>query len=76
MAEADPPKTAFSDGHRLLQFTWMPFGLATGHPTLEWAIDFVLLTAIGRHTLDYSNVVICSSTFEEHLVHLKETMSL
>ena len=77
VAPADRPKTAFSDGHRLLQFVRMPFGLATAPSTFQRAINFVLAPVLGRHTLAYlDDVVVYSQTYEEHLHHLDETLSL
>lgn len=75
--EKDRPKTAFSDGFRLFQFKRMPFGLATAPSTFQRAINAVLSPVLGKHALAYlDDVVIYSSSFEEHLDHLDETLRL
>ena len=77
MDPEDKDKTAFSDGHRLLQFTRMPFGLVTAPSTFMRAMSRILTPVLGRHTLAYlDDVVIFSSTFEDHLMHLAETLTL
>ena len=77
MDPEDKDKTAFSDGHRLLQFTRMPFGLVTAPSTFMRAMARILSPVLGRHTLAYlDDVVIFSATFEDHLKHLAETLTL
>ena len=77
MDPADKAKTAFSDGHRLLQFTRMPFGLVTAPSTFQRTMNYVLTTVLGRHTLAYmDDVVVFSGTFDEHIRHLTETLGL
>ena len=77
MDPEDKDKTAFSDGHRLLQFTRMPFGLVTAPSTFMRAMTKILTPVLGRHTLAYlDDVVVFSPTFGEHLDHLKETLTL
>ncbi|XP_037783488.1 uncharacterized protein LOC119579649 [Penaeus monodon] len=73
----DRPKTAFSDGHRLIQFRKLPFGLATAPSTFQWAVNCVLSSVLGRHTIAYlDDVVVHSSNFDDHLRHLDETLLL
>ncbi|XP_037773237.1 uncharacterized protein LOC119568907 [Penaeus monodon] len=77
VAPEDRPKTAFSDGHRLWQFRRLPFGLATAPSTFQRTINMVLSAVLGRHTVAYlDDVVVHSSSFEEHLEHLTETLHL
>ncbi|XP_037773928.1 uncharacterized protein LOC119570135 [Penaeus monodon] len=77
VAKPDRPKTAFSDGHRLWQFARLPFGLVTAPPTFQRAINFILSPVLGKHTVAYlDDIVVHSATFEEHLVHLEETLQL
>ena len=74
---ADKPKTAFSDGRNLWQFTRMPYGLKTAGATYQRMINFVLSPVLGRHTLAYlDDIVIYSNNFEEHLQHLEETLDI
>nr|XP_027235998.1 uncharacterized protein LOC113827302 [Penaeus vannamei] len=73
----DRQKTAFSDGHRLLQFRRLPFGLSTAPTTFQRTMNVVLASVLGRHTLAYlDDVVIASASFSEHLQHLQETLAL
>jgi len=73
----DRPKTAFSDGHRLFQFRKLPFGLATAPSTFQRAVNCVLSSVLGRHTIAYlDDVVVHSNNFDDHLRHLDETLSL
>lgn len=73
----DRPKTAFSDGHRLFQFKRLPFGLATAPSTFQRTMNVILSPVLGRHTLAYlDDIVIYSASFDLHLQHLDETLSL
>jgi len=73
----DRQKTAFSDGHRLLQFRRLPFGLSTAPTTFQRTMNVVLASVLGHHTLAYlDDVVVASASFSEHLQHLQETLAL
>lgn len=77
VAPEDRPKTAFSDGYRLFQWRRMPFGLSTAPTTFQRTMNAVLSPVLGKHTLAYlDDIVIYSRTFEEHLLHLKETLDI
>lgn len=76
VAEEDRPKTTFSVGHRLWQFRCLPFGLAIAPTTFQRTVNLVLSSVLGRHTLAYLDVIVHSSTFEQHLQLLDETLSL
>ena len=74
---SDRPKTAFSDGARLFQFTRMPYGLKTAPQTFQRTINLVLSSVLGRHTAAYlDDVVIFSEDMDSHLLHLRETLTL
>lgn len=48
----------------------MPFGLAIAPSTFQCAINVFLIPVLGKHTLAYLNdVIIYSTSFEEHLSH-------
>lgn len=71
------PKTAFSDGRRLLQFVRLHFGLATAPVTFQKTINVVLGSVLGKYTFAYlDDVIIHSKTFDEHLCLLEETLHL
>ena len=73
----DRPKTAFSDGNRLYQFRRLPFGLSGAPTTYQRVMNVVLSSVLGKHTLAYlDDVLVYSKTFEDHLVHLDETLTL
>ena len=73
----DRPKTAFTDGRRLLQFRRLPFGLSTAPSTFQRTMNVVLASVLGRHTLAYlDDVVVASTSFSEHKEHLRETLGL
>ena len=73
MAQADTEKTAFStpDGH--YQFTVMPFGVCNGPSSFQRLMNVVLRGLIWRTCLVYlDDIIVFSSTFEEHLSRLEE----
>ena len=73
----DRPKTAFTDGHRLYHFNRLPFGLATAPSTFQRTMNMILASVLGKHTLAYlDDIVVYSKSFDEHLQHLEETLTL
>ena len=77
MNPTDKEKTAFTDGRRLFQWKRMPFGLRTAPSTFQRMVNLVLASVLGKHSLAYlDDIIIFSKTFEDHLVHLSETLSL
>ena len=77
MTEEDKPKTAFSDGSQLWQFKRMPYGLKNAPATFQRAMNTILTPVLGKHTLAYlDDIIVFSSTFDEHMINLKETLNL
>lgn len=73
----DRPKTAFSDGYRLLQFCRMSFGLSTAPATFQRTMNLVLSPVLGRHTLCYlDDIIVYSKGFSQHFQDLEETLQL
>ena len=71
----DRAKTAFATPFGLHQFTRMPFGLQGAPVTFQIMVDR-LLEETGDFTNAYiDDVVIYSSSWEEHLVHLREVLN-
>lgn len=76
MSESDKQKTAFVTPDGLFEFNVMPFGLCNAPATFERTIDSILRGLKWRTCLCYlDDVIIFSSTFEEHLVRLSEVLS-
>lgn len=74
VAEQDRPKTAFTTPQGLYQFNVMPFGLQGAPATFQRLMDRVLrgLDEFAAAYLD--DVVVFSSTWKEHLDHLRQVM--
>lgn len=71
MDEADKEKTAFATPDGLFEFNVMPFGLCNAPATFERMIDNVLRGLKWKTCLCYlDDIVIFSSTFDEHLHRL------
>ncbi|KMQ85849.1 gag-pol polyprotein [Lasius niger] len=71
---ADIPKTAIATPFGLFEFLYMPFGLRNAAQTFQRFINEVL------HGLSYcyayiDDILIASSTEEEHIAHLREVFS-
>lgn len=71
------PLTAFTvPGRGLMQFTVMPFGLHSTPATLQSLVDTVLDPKLEPHVFVYfDDIIIISSSFEEHLTRLREVFS-
>ena len=73
VAKEDRPKTAFATPYGLFQFNVMPFGLQGAPATFQRLMDRVI------QGLDFAaayldDLVIFSSTWEEHLLHLRSIL--
>ena len=77
LAESSRPKTAFTVPNRpLYQFTRMPFGLCNSPQTLCRLMDKVVPYGMKTHVFVYlDDLLILSTTFDEHVVHLTEVAS-
>ena len=73
MREQDKAKTAFAVPWGLYEFNVLPFGLKGGPGMFMRMMQHVLGEAQGKYCQCYiDDVVIYSSTFEEHLQHLED----
>ena len=76
VAEEDKKKLAFVVDGKLYEFNVMPFGGTNAPATFQRLVDRVLHGLTWRQCLVYiDDVLIFSSTFEEHLKHLHEVFS-
>jgi hypothetical protein len=74
---ADRDKTTFTSHRGLYRFKRMPFGLMSAPATFQRAIDVVLRTVRFQCALTYvDDIVIYSSTFEQHLADLSRVLKL
>lgn len=75
LAEKPKPYTAFCTDYNLFEFNRVPFGLATGAAVLSRLLDAVLGDFKFKFVYNYlDDVVIYSSSFSEHLGHLKQVL--
>ncbi|CAG8611019.1 11566_t:CDS:2 [Cetraspora pellucida] len=71
--EGDRDKTAFITPYGMFEFNVMPFGLANAPATFQRLMDNIFRDIIGKFVVVYlDDLNIFSTTFEEHLSHLKE----
>lgn len=76
VAPSDREKTAFVTPDGLFEFTVMPFGLSNAPATFERMMDTILQGLKWQTCLCYlDDVVIFSSTFEDHVDRLVEVLS-
>lgn len=75
LEEASRPYTAFRTPLGLYQFTVLPFGLHGAPATFQRLMDQVLRGCEEWSAAYLDDVVIYSATWEDHLIHLKETLS-
>ena len=72
--ETDRPKTAFTTPQGLYQFRVMPFGLQGAPATFQRMMDS-LLRGLRKFTAAYlDDIVIFSTSWEEHLLHLRTVL--
>ena len=69
MAEEDIPKTAITTPFGLFEFLRMPFGLCNASQTFQRFIDDILRGLPFAYAY-LDDIVIASSTYEEHCEHL------
>ena len=75
MNETDREKTAFVTKQGIFEFNVMPFGLTNAPATFQRLMDRVFYDIKDKYVLVYlDDVTIYSSTFEEHIQHLKEVL--
>ena len=73
LAEEDRPVTAFVTFMGLYEFTKLPFGLSVAPSIFQSTMNRVLAGALYKHCMCYlDDIVIYSSTFQEHLKHLED----
>jgi hypothetical protein len=68
--------TAFCTSFGLFEFTKLPMGISVGCQVLSRVVDFLFGDL--KHSFDYNfmdDLVVYSSSFEEHLGHLREVFS-
>ena len=75
MAEEDQAKTAFVSPKGLYQFTTMPFGLRGAPATFQQLMDRVLRGTESFAGVYLDDILIHSSTWEEHLNHLSDILT-
>lgn len=76
VTEEDKPKTAFTTGKGHYEFNVMPFGLSNAPATFQRLMDLVLTGLQYEECLVYlDDVIIFSSTFEEHMSRLRSVFS-
>ncbi|GFT98915.1 retrovirus-related Pol polyprotein from transposon 297 [Trichonephila clavipes] len=74
---SDIVKTAFVTKNGTYAFRRMPFGLSGAVPNFQKAIDIILKPVIGKFVNVYmDDVIISSSSFTQHVKHLKEVFRL
>uniref|UniRef100_A0A1X7US32 Reverse transcriptase domain-containing protein n=1 Tax=Amphimedon queenslandica TaxID=400682 RepID=A0A1X7US32_AMPQE len=75
VAAVDRPKTSFSTPHGLFQFTMMPLGLKGAPATFQHLTDSVT-HGLDNFVLAYQDdLIIFSTTFEEHLDHIRVVLT-
>ncbi len=76
-ARADREKTAFASFEGCLQWTRMPFALCNAPATFQTTLDILLTGYRWRSCFVYlDNVIIFSSTFDEHLRHARDILQV
>lgn len=76
VAPEDQDKTAFITPEGKFNFTRMPFGLKGAPATFQRLMDTLLATSRDHASSYIDDTVIFSSTWTEHLVHLREVLDI
>ncbi|CAF4587035.1 unnamed protein product, partial [Rotaria sp. Silwood2] len=72
----DRPKTAFSTRDQHYQFTVLPQGVTNGPPAFQRIVSQILGPTRWKYSLAYlDDVIIYSSTFDQHLIHLDDILN-
>ena len=71
MREIDIPKTAFYTPRGLYEMTVMPFGMVNAGSTFQRLMGLTLAGEVGVESY-VDDILVFSSTFEEHIVQLRE----
>lgn len=74
VAEADKPKTAFVAPMGKYQFNFMPFGLMGAPSTFQRLMNNIFHDVADHVAAYIDDVVVYSSTWEQHVEHLRETL--
>ena len=75
VAEEDWPKTAFITPRGLYQFKMMPFGLCGAPATFQRMMDQVIRGMHKFASAYLDDLIVFSSTWEDHLTHLRAVLS-
>jgi len=76
LAESSRSITAFATDWNLYEFCSLPFGLATGSQVLSRLLDKIFGDIKFKYLYHYlDDLIIYSSSFEEHLIHLREVLA-
>ena len=75
VAEEDRTKTAFITPRGLYQFKMMPFGLCGAPATFQRMMDQVIRGMHKFASAYLDDLIIFSTTWEDHLTHLKAVLS-
>jgi hypothetical protein len=77
LAPLDHPKTAFSTRDSRHEYTVIHQGLRNGLATFQRILNQILDPTCWKYCIAYlDDVLICSKTFVEHLIHLNEVLRL
>lgn len=77
LAEGDIHKMAFRTNHDQYEYLVMPFGLCNAPSTFQRAVNCIFQSQLRKYVLVFFNdILIYSKTWEDHLRHLREIMSI
>ncbi|CAH0726940.1 unnamed protein product, partial [Brenthis ino] len=77
LEDSSKEKTAFAvPGRGLFHFKVMPFGLVNASQTQQRLMDMLFHVLDGKVWAYLDDIVVCSETFDEHLIILKQVMNI